>query len=148
MNQYEVYDFHELSSNNLIYEFVSFGPQGLIKKIVEFEETADRNVYNLAFGNLREDGTLDDLTINNNDDRNKVLATVAFIVIKFMERCPDCYILISGSTKARIRLYRIAISLNYQTLSKTFNIWGLHEEEGWELFNSTRPYCCFLIKHK
>ena len=148
MNKYEVYDFPEVSSNVLIYEFTSFGPQGIIKKIVEFEETADRNIYNLAFGNLKEDGTIDDLITSNNDDRNKVITTVAYIVIKFTECRPDCYILFTGSTKARTRLYRIAITLNYQDLSKTLNIWGLHEEVGWEPFNSNSPYTSFLIKYK
>jgi hypothetical protein len=34
----------------VIYEFVSEGPKGSIKKIVEYTETSTENVYNLGFG--------------------------------------------------------------------------------------------------
>jgi hypothetical protein len=34
----------------LIYEFLSEGPKGIVKKMVEYTETATENVYNLGFG--------------------------------------------------------------------------------------------------
>lgn len=148
MNQYEVYDFPKVSSNVFIYEFTSIGSKGIIVKVVQFQQTANRNIYNLAFGNREENGSIDDLATTNNNDRNKVLATVAAIVLQFTLHHPGCYIFFSGSTKARTRLYRIAISLNHHELSKTLNIWGLHEEIGLELFNSKHTYTGFLIKHK
>jgi len=36
-----------------------------------------RSNYNLSFGNINDDGSVDDLTTNDNQDRNKILATVA-----------------------------------------------------------------------
>ena len=37
-----------------IYEFISEGLKGRIKKMVEYTETATENVYNLGFGDYEE----------------------------------------------------------------------------------------------
>jgi len=37
-----------------IYEFVSQGQRGSVKKLVEYMETATENVYNLGFGDYDE----------------------------------------------------------------------------------------------
>lgn len=148
MDKYEPYDFTEASSNALLYEFTSFGPRGLIKKTVQFQTTDNLYVYNLAFGNKKDDGGIDDQTINNNEDRNKQLATVAAIINTFTKHRPECYVYFSGSTKSRTRLYRIAISLNYNDLADEFSIWGWNEDGKYEMFDSTRSYKGFLIKRK
>ena len=52
-----------------IYEFVSVGPKGSIKKMVEYTETATENVYNLGFGDYDETAkSINDLSITNNGD--------------------------------------------------------------------------------
>lgn len=38
-----------------IYEFISEGPKGNIKKMVEYTETGTENVFNLAFGDYDDD---------------------------------------------------------------------------------------------
>ena len=38
------------------------------------------NVFNLAFGDINENGEINDYTISDNGDRNKILATVANVV--------------------------------------------------------------------
>ncbi|MCU0440570.1 MAG: hypothetical protein MUC49_21965 [Raineya sp.] len=51
-----------------IYEFISEGPKGKIKKIVQFTETGTDDVYNLAFGDYNEETkSIDDLAVTNND---------------------------------------------------------------------------------
>ena len=60
--------------------FVSEGPNGKIEKIIQFIETGIPGVYNLAFGNILPDGSVDDFSKTNNKDRDKILATVAAIV--------------------------------------------------------------------
>src|SRR5690349_9897830 len=125
MNRYEGYNFTDSSTNRTVYEFLSTGPNGDIKKIVQFNQIEDRNVFNLAFGNIALDGSIDDRTTNNNKDRDKILATIAAIVYDFTTRFPNCYIFFAGSTNDRTRLYRMAISINYDELAKAFVIWGL-----------------------
>jgi hypothetical protein len=50
-----------------VIEFVSEGPKGLIRKIVQFQETNQTNLYNLAFGDFDPvTGEVDDLVVSNN----------------------------------------------------------------------------------
>jgi hypothetical protein len=50
-----------------VYEFVSEGLKGNVKKVVQFTETGTQNVYNLAFGDFNDTTNLiDDLSITNN----------------------------------------------------------------------------------
>jgi hypothetical protein len=51
------------SAKNLtIFEFTSEGPRGKIKKLIQFQETNEPNLFNLAFGDrILETYTIDDL---------------------------------------------------------------------------------------
>jgi hypothetical protein len=148
MSRYEGYSFTDSSSDATVYEFTSIGPNGYIKKIVQFNQTHEKDVYNLAFGNITIDGSIDDYTTNNNKDRDKILATIAAIVYDFTSRVTDCYIFFVGSTIERTRLYRMAISLNMEELNKTFIIWGLNETGKFEPFLLNKSYEGFLIKRQ
>ena len=80
MSQYNSYTSFDVSTNSTVFEFLSTGPKGEIKKIVQFSETQAKQIFNLSFGNINEDGTIDDTTANDNKDRDKILATVAAVV--------------------------------------------------------------------
>jgi hypothetical protein len=88
-----------------IYEFVSEGPNGRIAKMVEYTETATEGVFNLAFGDYDEiTNSINDLSVTNNGDSLKVLATVASTVYAFFNKHPNAYIVATGSTNVRTRL--------------------------------------------
>ena len=127
MSQYSRYRYRKATEDRLLYEFTSNGPRGKLKLVVQFEIRSDQQTYNLAMGNLKEDGSIDDLIVNNNKDRDKVLATVAAIVDDFTLHHPDRFIFFSGSTPGRTRLYRMALTINYPYLSGIYHIWGLFE---------------------
>jgi hypothetical protein len=148
MSHYPCYPSLDVSTNSTVFEFTSVGPKGEIKKIIQFTETNLKNIFNLAFGNVNQDGTIDDTTTNNNKDRDKILATIAAVVYDFSERFPQRYVFFTGSSKERIRLYRMALTINYEDLTKTFDIWGLKEEGGFEPFVKRRSYAGFLVKRK
>jgi hypothetical protein len=57
-------------------------------------------------------GELDDLVRNDNQDRNKILATIAVIVYEFTSIYPEKMVFFAGSTPERTRLYKIAITMN------------------------------------
>jgi len=148
MSHYNRYASFDISTNATVFEFISTGPKGDIKKIIQFTPTNVKAIFNLAFGNINEDGSIDDTTANDNKDRDKILATVAAAVYDFTERFPGRYVFFIGSTKERTRLYRMALTLNYEELAESFDIWGLTEENGFELFEKRRSYTGFLVKRK
>ena len=133
----------------LIYRFTSAGPKGLVQKTVTYSPTDVENVYNLGFGDYNPiTKTVNDLSITNNGDSYKVLATVASTVNVFMDRYPKAWIVISGSTPARTRLYRIAINNNFSEISEDFVIFGYDSDGDWERFMAGKAYDIFLITKK
>jgi hypothetical protein len=107
------------------FEFISEGPKGAIRKLIEFQRTTDPETYNLAFGDKhRVTGTIDDLAVSNNGDTSKVLATIVAAVYAFLEAHPSAFVYAQGSTKARTRLYRIGINRFYEDMKRDFYLYG------------------------
>ncbi|WP_221390026.1 DUF6934 family protein [Dyadobacter sp. NIV53] len=133
----------------LFYQFTSEGPKGLIKKVVEYTETSTENVYNLGFGDYVEaTKSIDDLSVTNNGDSLKVLATVASTVYAFTEKHPNAWIVATGSTAVRTRLYRMGITNNLTEISEDFVIFGYNQEGNWEEFIIGEEYEAFLMTKK
>ena len=149
--KYERYEVLAASKDLLEFTFFSEGPKGRIQKVIQFKQTDEEDFYNLAFGDLREDGSFDDHVKNNNKDRNKILATVAAAVYEFTARNPDKYVLFTGSTPERTRLYRMAIANNLGELSVDYNVFGLFAAGGSFLvqdFARGTEYAGFMIRRK
>lgn len=151
--QYDLYR----NSNTTIFEFKSRGPNGEITKVIIFNITQSKEIYNLAFGDLiynevQKKYILDDSIITNNGDRNIILATVAKSVYIFTEKYPERMIFFKGSTLGRTRLYRRAISINLEELSETFTIFGATRNELGTVistpFKSNGDFFGFIIKRK
>jgi hypothetical protein len=143
-------DKYQLESDAklLLFEFTSIGPKGNIKKIIQYAETNLRNYYNLGFGDKDEQtGEIDDATITNNGDSQKILATVASPVYAFMDKHPDAMIYAKGSNSVRTRLYRIGITNNLFEIKKDFHIFGLKNDQ-WEEFHQNDNYDAFLLMKK
>ena len=121
--KHEVYPTQEVTSNFDTFDFVSYGKKGSIHKRIMFTPTEEKDVYNLAFGDLDEQGGIDDYAISGNGDRDKILATIADVVERYFARYPDRCIYFHGSTPARTRLYRMAIGAHLEELSRKFKIY-------------------------
>jgi len=91
--KYEVYEGIAVQNDFNRFDFIGSGKNGPVRKRVSFSKTEMDQVYNLAFGDVDENDELDDLSISDNGDRNKVLATVVSIVTLYTNRCPDRRIL-------------------------------------------------------
>lgn len=143
--QYHRYQYYAEKSL-LVFEFISDGPKGKIRKIVEYTPTANINIYNLGFGDYDEstDG-INDQIVTNNGDGQKVLATVAATVHDVLQRYPKAWIFATGSTTARTRLYRMGIANNFAEISKDFLVLGYTNKRGWETFLMGRNYEAFLL---
>ena len=141
---------YELSTDPdvTIFKFVSKGPKGEIPKLIMYQKTTIKNVYNLAFGDWDETtNEIDDKAISNNNDSEKILATVASTVLSFTYKYPKAMILVKGSTESRTRLYRIGISNNFEEINQNFVVLG-YREERWQPFNKNTDYEAFLIERK
>ncbi len=102
------------SANHDIYKFVSDGKRGRIAKVIQFKQIENTNVYNLSLGDAgKETKRINDSVISDNGDTGKVLATVVFTVLLFMQTKPGAHVYAKGNTKAKTRLYRMGISNNY-----------------------------------
>ena len=134
-------------NNHITYEFLSAGPNGTIKKVVYYQEVG-RNVFNLAFGDWDEaEQRINDLVRSNNNDRDKVLATVASTVFDFMMHHQNAVIFAKGSTGARTRLYQIGIFNNWKEISQIFDVEGFAEDK-WEPVIKNKNYEAFVLTGK
>lgn len=137
-----------ISSDLMEFRFTSTGPKGQIKKLVQFKKISP-NIYNLAFGNENEDGTIDDEDESNNGDIVRVLATVASTVYIFTEFYPDMGVFFSGSTDQRTKVYKYALARNYLELRKSFFIEGIRIlKDGSYIrcpFNTSETYDGFYV---
>ncbi len=135
-------------SNLTVFEFISEGPKGLIRKLIQFQETNQPNLFNLAFGDKNpESGEIDDLTISNNNDSEKVLATVVGALYAFFDKYPDAFVYATGSTSARTRLYRMGITRFYEEMVKDFDLYGQLGDDFYE-FEIGKNYIGFLTQRK
>jgi hypothetical protein len=134
----------------LNYEFCSEGPKGKIKKVVRFSLRNANGIsyFNLGFGDLDvTESHMDDMAVSNNHDKDKVLGTVALIVLDFTARFRDIAIYAQGSTPARTRLYQMGIAANWDKIDPILTIHGYINNE-WQLFQKNVKYEAFLALRK
>jgi len=143
-NRYEV----DISLDYQTYEFVSVGSKGNIIKVVRYSEINVKGYYNLGFGDKDSlTGFISDLTVTNNGDSKKVLATVAATLYAFTNANSNATIIATGSTEARTRLYRMGITNNLEEIKLDFIVLGLTKTD-WETFRRNITYDAFLIRRK
>ena len=82
-----------------------------------------------------------------NNDRQKILATVASTVIAFIKYHPGAIIYAEGSIPSRTRLYQMGITAYWHEITKQFDILGFRLEN-WEPFQPGRSYEAFAVKIK
>ncbi|THU39383.1 hypothetical protein FAM09_12815 [Niastella caeni] len=139
-----------VSEDFLSYEFFSEGPKGKIRKVVLFSRVNlyGKFYFNLAFGDFNEAGNFNDLVISNNQDAEKVLATVAQAVIKFTNVYPEALIVAEGSTPSRTRRYQMGINKFLKEIELDFKVFGLLNNGGFEPFRSGENYKAFAVTRK
>ncbi len=133
------------------FSFISMGPKGNFEIEVQFTfilQNEDSIFYNLGFGTIAKNGELNDAVVLNNGDRDKILATIVGFIVIFFEQYPTASIFFSGSTPARTRLYRRAITLNLKELQRDFEIIGIpsNSDEKPNLFVRGKEYLAFLVR--
>lgn len=132
------------------YTFTSVGRKR-IEKVVDFTDFGVKNTFNLAFGDMLPDGSIDDMASSNNGDIVKVLATVISILKDFTSKNPKAHVVFTGSTDERMKLYTRIIKSYYSIFSKEFNVSGFIKDG--DRYNEVQfdpkvplEYVVFLIK--
>ncbi|HEY4289352.1 MAG TPA: hypothetical protein VGN00_19760 [Puia sp.] len=85
---------------------------------------------------------------SNNMDIDKILATVANIVIDFTDHFPEMEVIAAGATPSRNRLYRMGINRQYAAISRSFKIFGVTKDNEIEPFIKETNYSGFVVKRK
>ena len=129
---------------------MSVGKKGSIRKLVEFTPlNQEGTLYNLGFGDVNPiTGDWDDKVVSNNGDRNKVLATVANLVVDFLEENPSATIFAKGSTPNRNLLHQRTIERFWNEIIEMYEVQGLTEHDTWISFERKEPFSAFLIMRK
>lgn len=100
-----------------------------------------------GLGDIDENGEIDDYSISDNGDRNKILATVANAVEIYLTKYPDRWVYFKGSTQERTRLYRMAVGLNFEELSLKYEIYA-ERKDGIAPFEKNSEVLGLLVKRK
>jgi hypothetical protein len=131
-----------------VFNFTSEGPKGRISKLIEIKETNLKGFYNLAFGDKDvATGKINDSIVTNNNDTEKVLATVVSAVYAFTDINPDAWVYATGSTEARTRLYRMGINKYLNEVENDFEIYG-ELGNNWCVFDKGTDFEGFVVKRK
>lgn len=147
--EWEKYEL-ERTEDGMGYWFYSEGPRGRIRKVIEFQKMRGlgSNTFNLAFGDFPEGAeNLNDRSVSNNQDRLKVLNTVATGVIDFLKMYPRSIVLIRATTLVRARLYQMLISLMWTSVKEEYEVLGKHGED-WTPFRKGLNYIEFIVYKK
>ena len=146
-------DTYKFSASDtfLDFEFESNGPNGKVRKIVRYspQNAGGITFFNLGFGDLNsKTGKIGDLASTNNQDRAKILATIAATVLEFTLHFPDVMVYAKGSTPARTRLYQIGISSDWTEIEPILHVFGYEHNNGWLPFRKNVNFQAFLVKRK
>src|SRR6185437_5184796 len=126
--EWEIYKL-EKTKDGLRYSFYSEGSRGRIKKGVKFQwmRGIGSSAFNLAFGDYKEcSDDLDDRSVSNNQDRVKVLHTVAPAVLEFFSDHPRSIVIIKAISVVRARLYQMMISSIWKSIEPGYEVCGKH----------------------
>ena len=146
--KYSRYNY-STEKDSTVFEFISIGSKGHIKKLVQYTEMNIEHYYNLGFGDYNDDlGEIDDEIITNNGDSIKVLATVVSTVYAFTAKYPNAHVFATGSSEVRTRLYRMGITNNLEELKEDFYVYGLQSNNTFGLFVPGEDYLGFLVTRK
>lgn len=135
------------------YEFESIGAKGIIKKGVEISPLAAQNYYNFGFGDLNEDGSINDEAETNNGDLLKVFSTIIKIMTDFLSTHPSSTLYFSGSNQQRTDVYNIILRRNYSEFIQHFQITAIIKINNQNMEVEYDPsadekYLAFLVREK
>ena len=86
-------------------------------------------------------------SFTDNDDSEKVLATVVAAIYAFTGKYSNAWVYATGSTASRTRLYRMGINKYFNIVDEDFDIMGEYQSE-WEWYGKGKDYQAFAVHRK
>lgn len=134
------------------YDFIREGKREIKKRIAFQLVDNEGQIYNLALCTVLINGDLDCETASRNGDMQKILETIARIVIDYTNRYPTRKIFFQGSDKLRTRQYQLSLFSNLPGILKFFKMEGLIIEDSEvmlrESFTTGKNYDAFIFTRK
>jgi hypothetical protein len=131
------------------YSFESTGPKDSVKKKVCFVQSKINGFFYLTYGDYDiESGSINENSVTNNYDTQKIINTVAKVVFIFLQSHPKCFVQFSWRDKVRRRLFTSWIARNGSLLDKYFVIYGERHNERWERYCKNVRYTAIFVKIK
>lgn len=138
------YKFTE-SSQGKVFKFLSIGPKGVIKKVVQFQEIEPGKVYNAAIADEVQ-GSLHYERQSNNGDILIIFSTLTAIVERFCFLHPEAIIFITSNDQQRINVYQWRLKRALQELKTRYTFFGQTEDgASWEAFQESKFYTAFFV---
>ena len=131
----DIYETEE-ESDKLRYSFVSKGEKDIVKLIAYSKtnhaltiQNEKLDIYNLAFGDKKEDSNeIDDKTNSNNGDMYKVFNTVLHTIPYFFEENKNVCLHVVGSDIRRAKAYSLFVSRHFDKLEPSYTFYGFTGE--------------------
>jgi hypothetical protein len=143
----EVYEYKKIQDLT-VYEFYSFGPNGRIRKEIQFDMMQKVPlVFNLVLAKADSRGDLDVQSITDNKDTGQILSSVTNAIIEFLESRPEALVHIEGVTPSRTRLFQMWITKIFDQYCDRISIEGMHKKR-WLPFEKDIRFDAFVLKRK
>ena len=132
INNFYPYQFEGIKNGVYSYRFISsVNGRDIIKVVFLSPIRSKPDWFNLGFGNLEEnngDISVNDLSTENNNDFDKVLASVFACAMHFLNSNPDARVFFFGNTEHKHFIYKRKISANLEALQEIFLVYGGNAE--------------------
>lgn len=92
--------------NKKEYTFLSKGPRGTVRKIIELERFEETNIFNVLLVDEIGGTRMEDTDMTGNNDALKVINTTVRIIEKFFAAFPGNAVFISGNTTVKKLMYQ------------------------------------------
>lgn len=128
----------------LSFTFESVSEQRVVRKKAEFTVMSE-NVYNFGFGDVTDEGEIDDLAVTDNKDTYMVFATLIQILLDFFKTHNNKFVYFTGSTQSRTRMYQIVLSKEKANWKDILIVYGMSDGEAVP-FETDCKFDAFMIK--
>jgi predicted nucleotidyltransferase len=139
---------YKVASNGHYYFFESKGSSNISKAVGFILRNEDEQLVELVFGDLTEENIIDVLSVSNNQDFPKVITTVIYTLIDYLDKFPEKTVYFQGSTTSRTRLYRATIAKVIYQNELSYEVFGITDSDEVEAFDKNTNYKGFIIRKK
>jgi hypothetical protein len=127
------------------FEFVRECPRGKTHKLVTHTRLRDSSIEHLIFGDKKHvEGGCSGRPRSNHDGVDMVPSTFARALFLFLKHYWGPFVVATGLSPSRMRLYQMAVSRNWADIPAEKEVFGLKDGE-WQPFESGLTFLTFGV---